>query len=243
MTKKLTASDLKDIRLALREGESLQDVVSHFVTDTSVAHFHRKGADIAPVPDTSMITPEVRDALKTLPRVFGKVVVEERRELQESEIGDIYAEYKTITTIGDTLAQRKDVLKENIRTHIDVQAESNEDVDEDDLDDSGHYLLPTKGNPVRVPIPNSNEQFSLEYRSGRAGKTSISSEALLDAYETGAITREQYLSLTREVRVFDEDKASKAVLADPSLLAVLRDASRRTGQTNPGTSLYLRKAK
>lgn len=239
MTKKLTASQIADAKLALRQGGHLQDVVDSLgIAPTPVV----RRTEVAEVPETAMITPEVREALKALPRVFGKVIVEERRALQDAEIGDVYAEYKNIRTIGDTLKQREEVLKENIRTHIDVRAEGN-GVNDADLDDSGHYLLPTKGNPVRVSIPNSNEQFSLEYRSGRAGKTAISSEALLDAYEEGTITREQYLSLTRERRVFDEEKASKAVLADPSLLSVLRDASVRTGQTNPGTSLYLRKAK
>lgn len=239
MSKKITASQISTAKASLREGVSVADVLQALAEGPTAPIEH----DLAGVPEGTHITDEVRQALRTLPKVFGAVVVQDRRELTPAEIGSAYQEFTVLRTIGDTLKQRAETIKENIRTHVDVQAERTGDADGATVDASGHYLLARPKNPVRVDVPDANEQFSIEYRSGRSGKMTVSSEALLQAYEDGELTREQYLSLTRETRVFDEAKASKAVVADPSLLQVIRDASRVTGATEPGSSLYLRKSK
>lgn len=241
MTKNLTKSQIADAKISLREGESLRDVLNRIDADAVPAAPVKH--DLAPVPENTSITSEVRSALRALPTVFGSVVVENRRTLSESEISEVYTEFKTLRTIGDTLTRRAEVLKENIRTHVDVDAEDSGLADGATIDASGHYLLAAPKQPVRVSIEGSNEQFSIEYRKGRAGSATVSSEALLAAYEEGQITRDQYLALTRETRVFDEAKASKAIIADPSLLEVVRSASRVTGASEPGSSFFLRKSK
>lgn len=245
MTKKLSQSDIESARVMLRDGDEDLSTILDTLTSTSYALTSKtKNEVVQAAPSSVKITGEVREALVLLPQVFGKTLVEDRRTMTNTEVSDAYTEFKTLRTIAATLKQREEVLKENVRIHMDVAAEQDGDAtDRTPVDASGHYILPAPGDPVRLPVDGSNEEFSLEYRSGRKGTVSVSSEALLEAYESGQITRDQYLSLTREVRVFDEEKASQAILKDTSLLQVVREATRRSGATEPGTSLTLRKKK
>ena len=228
-------------RTMLHDGARLTEVVDALDAERLPA---KVATGPAPVPTSPEITPDVKRALIDLPKVFGKVIVEERRALTSGEVVSLHSEYKVLKAIGDTLTKRMSVVNENVRSHIDVSLERDGLVDEStDRDSSGHYVVASKGNPTTVHVDGTNENFSLEFRSGRAGTVSISSEALLDLYEAGEISREQYLSLTRETRVFDEHKATDEILKDPSLMDVVRKASRRTGQTANGTSLFVRKVK
>lgn len=244
-------------RLALREGSKTLAQVAETLLEPVPDHVPSK--EVAPFPDvpqTKVLTEKEKEALLALPTVFGKVVVETRRSLQEQEIAAVAQERDVLKTIVSVLAGREAVVNEYIRHHVDVDAEERGVAVRADVirgekviveatprDADGHYILASKGNPTRVHIPNTNEDFSLEYRAGRAGSVTIDSHALLDLYEAGEITREQYLALTVERRVFDEAKATAAVIKDESLLEVIAKISRRTGETKPGTSLYVRKAK
>ena len=64
--------------------------------------------------------------------------------------------------------------------------------------------------------------------------------AVIDKVKAGEISREDYLALTVENRVFDEAKASKAILAKPERLSILKRITKKTGAN---TSLTVRKAK
>lgn len=247
MTTELSAQERA--RIALREGEqTLTDVAAQAAAaNVKFSAATQATGDVKPfpdVPETPMITQQVHDALVDLPHYYGKVVVDTRRSLTSAEIAAFYDEYRTLRTIGDTLKERLEVVKENIRTHIDVAAEEQGAAgDYTPRDDAGHFILSSKGHPTVVPIPGANEQFSLEFRAGRAGRATISSAAIEELYEDGELTRDQYLSLTREERVFDEAKATAAVVKDPSLVDVIAKAIRVTNATSDGTSLYLRKVK
>jgi hypothetical protein len=229
---------LKKGRIALRNGEAtLQQVVSGLV-----APLPEEAVTLVPsVPRTRVLTDDDRKALAKLPKVFGQVVVEERRVLTGAEIATLHEEREVVKKVTEVLTGRVDVINSNIRHHVDVAAEAEGLVDEDTpRDKDGHYILASKGNPTRVPIPGTNEDFSLEYRSGKDNGVFIDSNDLLDLYDDGKISREDYLALTREVRVFDEDKAAKAVLKDERLLEVIAMAAKPKAPTKPGTSLYVR---
>ena len=219
---------------------------------------HVPGSAMVPFPDvpaTPVLTKEHKDALAKLPKVFAKTLVEDRRSLATEEIAALYDERETVKTVMEVLNGRVDVINENVRTHVDVDHEERGiAVPKDHIrsgvvlteatprDSSGHYIFASKGKPTRVNIPGTNEAFSLEYRAGRDGGVTIDSHHLLDLYEEGEITREQYLALTSERRVFDEDKATKAIVKDPTLLEVIAKVTRRVAPTKPGTSLFIRKA-
>lgn len=228
-----------DYRVQLREGA------------TTVTAIAAQGVKPVPAPlrdpetpKALVITDEVRAALKKLPSVFAATEVTERRELDGKEISLLFDEQEVLEAVADLLIERRETIKTNIRNHIDeVSLAQGRVADEGRRDSKGHYIVASKGNPVRVPVPGHNKEYSLEFRSGRSGTASISSERLLQMYEEGELTREQYLGLTRETRVFDEQKATKAVLDDPSLMEVVKRAVTYVGQTADSQGLYVRKAK
>ncbi len=255
-TRALTKTDLKTGRIALRDGATLLDVAKNFLEPEPD---HTPGSEMIPfpaVPRTPILTAEDKAALARLPEVFGKVLVEERRSLKADEIAALHEERKVVKQVVTVLAGREGVINENIRHHVDVDHEERgvavpKDkvhagrviVEATPRDASGHYIFASQGDPTRVHIPDTNEDFSLEYRKGSDGGVQIDANHLLDLLESEEITRAQYLALTREVRVFDEAKARQAILKDETLLEVIAKVTRRVAPTKPGTSLFVRKSK
>lgn len=238
-------------RLALREGVKLSEVAKQIAldveagpeaaVDAAVALKEALEAAPAPFPDVPKaveLTAAQKTALVDLSKVFNKVTPTTRRALTGKELFDVYAERRTIREILEPLQGRDDQIKEYVRTHMDVVAEQAgvADPKETPRDAAGHYVIAEKENPEKVTIPETGKAFSREFR---AGKITISGGDLLDLYEAGEITRETYLSFTREQRVFDEKKATEAILKDPSKLEVLRKITHRDGA---GTALFERKA-
>lgn len=237
-------------KIALREGKSLRDVAAS-VMDPEPEHV--AVAEPVPFPDLPKpltITPEDKRALLDLPKVFGQVNLMERRTLTDEEIVAVRTEQAVLRQIEALMKGRDEALKEYVRTHMDVEAEAQgiavpKDVvrgghvvvESTPRDQAGHYILASKGKPFRVDIPGTNQQYSSEYR---AGTVSIDPHVLDDMLENGEISREDYLSVTVERRVFDEAKAQKAMLARPERISLLRKIAKR-GQD--GTSLFVRKAK
>lgn len=244
-------------QIALRDGARLGEVAETLIETVEVTHVPSTTAVPFPdLPKAPEITAEDKRALLDLPKVFGQVVMDTPRTLAPNEIADLAKERSVVKRITSLLKGREEAIGEYIRTHVDSEATAagigvpkdvvrggKVIVEATPRDDAGHYILAAKGNPTRVHIEGTNEDFSLEYRAGRSGTVTISGEDLLDLYESGQIDRADYLALTRETRVFDEDKARKACIDNPALLGVIAQVTRRTGAGSPGTSLYVRKAK
>jgi hypothetical protein len=202
------------------------------------------------VPTPVTLTGEIQQALNDLPEVFGKVNVEARRTMTEEEILHVYREHEALKALEDALKSRRDNLKTYVRHHMDVAAEeqgiaSPADTYENGVkvaeasprDPHGHYVLGQKGKPERLNIPGTNQAFS---REASAYKAQVDGQRLTELYEAGQISREDYLAFTREVRVFDEDKARKALAKDRRLLGVLARITQRGGMKS---ALYVRKAR
>lgn len=167
--------------------------------------------------------------LTRLPEVFGKVNPTEVRELTDDEIAAIADERNVIDGLASLLKERKeDGIREIIALHFDKVAERTGLVKDDTAtDDKGHYLL-------KQEQVVGDQKFS---RQLSTKKPSLDGESLLAAYERGDITREEYLSCTREVRVYDETKTRAAFKKNPLLLVKLRKAMRKG---SVGASIYLR---
>jgi len=242
-------------RVALREGKSLTEVAVAMADPIQVEHV--RTTEVVPfpaLPKPLVITPEAKRALLDLPKVFGKVILDKRRPLSSEEITNLRKEQEVLRQIEALMKGRDDAIKEYIRTHVDADAEAaGIAVDRDVVrgghvvveatprDPKGHYLLAEKGKPTVVPIPGTNETYSLEYREGK-DTPSIDPNALEDLLESGEISREDYLSLTVEKRVFDEAKAARAFNAKPERLTILTKILHRT-VTPPSTALNIRKVK
>lgn len=219
-----------------------------------VPNFWTVPGQVVPFPDVPtpvVMTPEIQEALNALPEVFGKVSVDKRRTMTEEEILDVYKEHEALKALEDVLKSRRDNLKTYVRHHLDVDAEErniavpadvfdkkgNKIADASPRDPHGHYVLGEKGKPERLHIPGTNQDFSREASSYKA---QVDGDRLRELHEAGEISREDYLALTREVRVFDEDKARKALAKDKRLFGVLARITQRGGMKS---ALYVRKAR
>lgn len=189
-------------------------------------------------PARVTLTEDLREALEALPNVFGQVQPDAVRMLSDEEHQLLLRERTAVTTIITVLGTRKDAIRDAVANHMDLAARAAGKVDDDtEVDDRGHYVIARKGEPEQCPIPGTNQVWSREYR---AGSVTIDGDRLLDLYESGKISRDEYLAFTRETRVFDEDKAFNAMAKDPTLLKVFRQLVKK-GKSS--TAVCVRKQK
>ncbi len=211
------------------------------------------GKDLIPfpkVPNAVVLTDEDKVALSAFPTVFGKVAPTERRTLTGDEIHAAYLEHEVLSKIETLIASRRDNLKEYVKHHLDVDAEERNaaipqpvvdketgevTVEASPRDSAGHYVLGSKGKPERLPIPDTNLEWS---REARAGLTSVSGSRLTELYEAGEISKEDYYAFTREQRVFDEEKTRKSLAKNPALFDLLARITQRSGV---GSAMFIRK--
>lgn len=190
----------------------------------------------------AQITEEQRVALERLEEVFGQVVPTERRALESVEVTALVDERLTLNKIEDMAKKRKGDIRTTILHHLDVEAEESGQADEDTSTDAdGHYIL--KGN---AEDPEHGKRFSREVRNNAPRLSAGAIEALLADEETLAeleaegvtFTREDYLSMTRQVRVFDEEATMILLRKRPELVSVI---SRATKPGSRSASLHVRK--
>lgn len=240
MTKSQIEKDIERGTIVLKQGGSFADIQAALTADIE------KPAQAVPAlpeaPAQVVLTDDVKKALRRLPDVFAVVQPAERRALDATEIQAVHEEREVLKQIVTLLAGRDDNLKEIIRNHMDVVAEKDGRADEStERDDSGHYILASKGNPERCDIPGTNQAWSREYRSGR---TTTDDSVLDDLMTEGKISRDAYLAMTREVRVFDANKAMLSVTQKPDLRGEIFSAIKAmTKFGRAGTSLFVRKSK
>lgn len=206
-------------QLALREPKaSLASVAAAMLQEAP--DVEQAVAPFPAVPKALELTPEVKDALAQVGEVFAAVQPTERRMLTETEVAAVYLERQVVKTVSTALKDREETIKEYVRNHFDVAAEVRGDANPESTprDANGHYVIASLGNPETLHVEGTNEEFR---RSSRTSKAGVNGSALLDLYEAGEITRDDYLAFTREVRVFDEEKALKAINADPARLEIL----------------------
>ena len=192
------------------------------------------------------------EALLALPGVFGKVQPDSRRTLTADEVKGLWDERLVLKAIGDLLDSREEDIKTLVRHHLDVDAEESGRavskavidpethkviVEATPRDINGHYVLAAPQQPERLNVPGTDQAFSREFRTG---SISVDADLLLRLHEDGDLSREDYLSFTREVRVFDKAKALAAISKNPNLLGLLAKISRK-GLAS--TSIQARKQK
>lgn len=232
----VTAQIARALQALTSDDASFKAVSAALVSDERLPTVLQGPVAPAPIP----MTQELVNALHALPDVFGQVQPPALRELTEAETKSVHKERETIKTILGLLGQRDEALKVIIRGHMALAAaRTGEATESTELDGAGFPIVAAEGNPQRFNVPGTGKAWSLEYRKG---SVSIDLTELERLYNDGLVTKEEYYSFTREVRerVFDEEKAFKAIAKDPALLGVLRQIVKKG---RAGTSLFTRKAK
>jgi hypothetical protein len=251
MTEATTTAALKPAyakgRIALRECESLRAVAKVLYQENHPEVSDDKATGLVPlatkpfpaVPKTQDLTDSQKVALARVKDVFNSVTPTTRRALTKEEMASLFAEDMVLREIVEALIVRAEDIKEIVRHHKDVVAEKHEKADPESTprDANGHYIMASKGNPNRTDVMGTDKSYSSEFR---AGAITISGGDLTDLFDDGEISRSDYLAFTREARVFDESKATAAILAQPERLNILERITHRGAD---GTSLFVRKAK
>jgi hypothetical protein len=207
-------------------------------------------ADFPKLPKSIVLTETLKEALRKLPKIFGSVDIATRRTLTQDERTRLTEEAEVVRQLVTALTARKEAISEIMRVHMDVQAEIDHYAASrlavapgaryaalaTPRDQNGHYLLATSGNPHQVQV--GARAWSQEYSSGSAEPKGAELEAL---HAAGAITRPEYLALTREVRNLDTEKMSAFIRRNPARgLEILRKITRRS---DPKSAMYLREVK
>jgi hypothetical protein len=186
---------------------------------------------VAPQPKPAepvRITPELKAALKRLPEVFGGVAPTEARKLEAAEVKRLTDERTVINQVVTALGSRDKDIDEAMRSHMDALAAEGSPVIAEGVA-KGHRLLASEGEPFEVPVEGYEDAW--QQRKVR-GKAEMSLGLLADLLVAEKITKEEFMSLTAQVRDLDEDKIKRAVRKSPArVLSILKAITVRKGDT------------
>lgn len=195
-----------------------------------------KAVRVAPITDGQ------RAALARLPEVYGQVVPKTPRMLKPLELSKLAEERDTIDEILALVKERKDVsIREAVLNHFDLAAERDHGATPGvtPVDANGHYLARDEANRnLEIPVPDRDEKWVWQVSDG---SVQISSAQLQAAYKAGAITREQWMAITKPAEVkreFDEPAARTAIRENPDLMLLIAEHGVTQGRGRG--SLYLR---
>lgn len=174
------------------------------------------------------ITPELKEALRRLPGVFGSVAPTESRKLERAEVERLTEERTVLNLVITALGNRDKDIDEAMRSHMDALAPEDAPVIAEGVA-KGHKLLASEGEPFEVPVEGYEDAWQQRKVRGRA---EMSLGLLADLLAAGTITREEFMAVTAQVRVLDEDKIKRAVRKSPArFLSVLKAITLRKGDT------------
>jgi hypothetical protein len=190
----------------------------------AIERLHRPERDDVPaviptLPPARVLNDKQRAALAGLPEVYGGVTIAERRTLGVAEVKSLLAERMVIDAVMEPLEERLADIRTLLFTHWDIKAEEDGLVDDDvKRDKDGHYIL-----AAEAPVEGQPKKFTREVRGGAAFMNEAKLKALVDD-PNSPLTREQYLAITKPVRVYDEGRFMHAVDKDPSILDAIQAA-------------------
>jgi hypothetical protein len=193
-----------------------------------------------PPPPALLLTSEQRDALDRVAEVFGRVAPDTRRELEPVEIAALIEERMVLDEIKGMAEKRQADIRTIVYHHFDTAYEQ-DDIEgnirraagrvEPERDKDGFYI---HADEARVPgAPKVFKRETREY------KPSLDAEILKAMDADGSLDHEDFLAMTRQVRVVDENRFMDRLRTKPSLVKVISRAIRPGSR---GTALFLRKA-
>lgn len=192
------------------------------------------GTSIEPVPAVAQITNRQREALERLPQVFGQVVPQERRTLQPAEVSALVEEKETLAELKKLYESRQEGIRHTIFNHLDLEVEAalGEGQEPPPRCKDGHYAA--KGE-VRA-TPTAGKKFTREVRTGQPVLDVDELRRVVDDPEV-EFDHDDFLEMTTQTRVVDENKVMLALKRNPNLIHAVR---RATKMGDPTAALYLR---
>lgn len=181
----------------------------------------------------AVISPELKTALRRFTEVYGAVVLDSRRDLTEKELVALYDERHVMDALNKVINDRKEDIRKMVLNALDVRFEQTGQ--EASVDSKGHYVVNGALN-----VPKTHQQFSWEVSEGTPSPDVDAFKSLADDPEIEEINHQDYLDVTVQTRVLDEDKLIEKIKSKPALVKYL-DRFVKAG--TPRGALYLRKQK
>lgn len=190
----------------------------------------------APAP-RAQVTGKLKAALSKLPRVFAKVMPDEPRKLTDAELADLTDEYVTLENLTEGVIARQEAIAVTVAHHMDAVAlERGLATVKDRIPggkNKGHLLAATKGDPFKIEVPGFADPWK-QVRTAAAPK--VVGARIAGLFKDAKISRAEYLSCTRAVRVFDEISMAAFIRANPERGLEILKAITETGTAS--ASLY-----
>lgn len=214
----------------LNEGKivSIADLVSEVAPPPSVP----SAPTSLPLP--AVITDVQRQALERLPEVFGSVVPTERRALTAEESAALREERDVVDDVLKMVSSRKDDITVTVNNHIDCLLEDEGVPDDVVVNDKGHYVA------AKRVAAGDGKVWSREVRRPASTIDPAVLRDLAEDPEVPEFTHQDYLAMTEQVRVIEENRFMLHLKKNPHLLEVVARAS---STPPPTASIYLRNAK
>lgn len=204
-------------RLALSEEASLAEV--HRAIE------HANAADVfapevSPLPKRITVTEDLALTLKHLPgNIQTAQLPNVRRALTEPERESLLSLLDEVKATEKLLKNTTESLKAAWFNHFDSVAEKEGRADENTpRDRNGWYLLEDRENGTAA------DTDVIATREIRQGAVSLTAENLKALEDAGQLSHEDYLALTKQTRVVDEDHFLKALAQREHLIPVVAQA-------------------
>lgn len=188
-------------------------------------------AEAQPVPSEVPLPAEITDeehvALDRVGEVYGSVVPAERRMLEPAEVHTLVEERLTLDTIEKMSKRRKEDIRTIIFNHLDVEVEESGIDLEAPRDKRGHYVV--EGQVIGQS--DTPKKFKREVRESSPSISESALKALSEDPDVPDFTHEDYLAMTTQTRVVDENKIMLALKNKPELIHAISKAVTPGGKT------------
>lgn len=172
----------------------------------------------AKAPVTQTLNAKQQAALDRLPEVYGKIIVAERRMLRPAEIDALLYERETLDELEGLTTKRKETIRTTVAIHLDVEAEQTGAAKGKLYDTKGHLILEGV-----VAAADGQKAFI----RGVVEKSATMDPGTLKAMDqSGELPHEAYLAVTKQERVFSQEKFMLYLREHPEMLEVFRRAIR-----------------
>lgn len=200
-----------EIEIELHDGSTLYEILTKAASQKATAEPETvaKRPKVIPVSDKAQAAlKHVTDDLK------GTKLPSTRRALTHEEAVELIKLGVDVKAAKKTLEGAVAALKTAVFNHLDVHLEDDNDLEDLPLDEkTGHYLVAGE-----IVVPEVGLRFTRELREKAPD---VTENHLLDLYESGEITRAEYLKATRSIREIDEAGLLKLIQARPEVLEAL----------------------
>jgi hypothetical protein len=187
-----------------------------------------------PIPGSAALNEEAEEAVSRVGKLLAELDLPDRRRmLTRDELETLTRTYVEWDKASKGLAASREQIKAAIFNHFDAVAAHDGKIDLDTQHTKeGWAIVEDKTSAV---VPGLDVKLTREVAGG---KTELDVDRLRDLVEDEVIEQEDFLALTRQIRVVDEARALEWLRKNPGRAHLLLEGT-RTGSAR--ASLYLRK--